>query len=146
MVNNKFILLSALFVVSTAMSSCADASKKKAEQQTAVEVSSECTAAKKYLGTYEGTLPCADCDGNKTTLSILEDGTYELKNEYLGKEYNSYTECGTYYLKDGVIELVTPSSGRKTYYKVLEESVALCDSVGTLNDGELADKYILKKK
>lgn len=145
MVNSKFILSSALLLLATGLSSCTDSTKKKTEQQEVVEVVSE-KIAPQYVGTYEGTLPCADCDGNKTTLVILSDGTYELKNDYIGKEHNSYTECGTYYLKDGVIELVTPSSGRKTYYKVLEESVALCDSVGTLNDGELADKYILKKK
>ncbi len=145
MVRNKFLLLSASMIVAAAMTSCMNSSKKTSEQQDMVPVAQEVSVAKPFIGTYEGTLPCADCDGNKVTLSILEDGTYQLKNVFLGKEDNNSEECGTYKVSDGVIELVTPSSGRKTYYKVQENSVALCDSTGALNEGELADMYVLKK-
>ncbi|MOA32093.1 Lipoprotein NlpE precursor [compost metagenome] len=37
------------------------------------------------MGSYSGTLPCADCEGIKTELFIYLDNTYVLKETYLGK-------------------------------------------------------------
>ena len=100
-----------------------------------------------FYGTYEGTLPCADCEGIKTVLTLNEDTTYDLKSEYLGKENAVFEESGVYNLLAGnVVELVTPSSGNKTYYKIQDGAVALSDASGVLNEGELAEFYILKKK
>lgn len=36
-----------------------------------------------WPGTYEGTFPCADCEGIKMSLKLLQDKTYILKEEYL---------------------------------------------------------------
>ncbi len=145
MAKNKFLLLSASLIVAVGMSACSGSSKKTSEQQETETVVEEVSVVKPFIGTYEGTLPCADCDGNKVTLSILEDGTYQLKNVFLGKEDNNFEECGTYEENNGIIVLVTPSSGNKTYYKVQDNSVVMCDSEGNVNQGELADMYVLKK-
>ncbi len=101
-----------------------------------------------FYGTYEGVLPCADCPGIKTTLTINEDNTYDLKSEYLDKKEGVFEKSGVYNIvhNGAVIELVTPSSGDKTYYKILEKAVALTDTSGVLNEGELAEHYILKRK
>lgn len=141
----KLFLAGAVLV---AMVSCTGAQKKKDAVQQEAPATSEMQAPVAYYGTYEGTLPCADCEGIKTLLTINEDTTYALKSEYLGKKEAIFEESGTYNVLNGdVIELVTPSSGEKTYYKILEGAVALtADSTGTLNDGELAEHYILKKK
>lgn len=102
---------------------------------------------KDYYGTYEGTLPCADCGGIKTTLKINSDTTYDLRSEYLGKKNGIFEESGIYNIVgENIIELVTPSSGDKTYYKVLDGAVALSDSIGTINSGELSEQYILKRQ
>ena len=34
-------------------------------------------------GTYEGTLPAADCPGIKTVLTIKADSTYQLQQDYI---------------------------------------------------------------
>lgn len=100
-----------------------------------------------YYGTYEGTLPCADCEGIKTTLKINDDTTYELRSEYLGKKDGTFEESGVYRIVSGnVIELITPSSGDKTYYKILDGAVAMSDSTGVTAQRALADQYTLKKK
>ena len=45
-----------------------------------------------------------------------------------------------------LLELVTPSSGEKTYYKIKDaQSVILTDSLGNEPEGELAKDYVLKK-
>ena len=103
---------------------------------------------KDCYGTYEGILPCADCGGIKTTLKINSDATYDLRSEYLGEENGIFEESGVYnMIGENIIELVTPSSGAKTYYKVLDDAVVLSDSTEIFNNsGRLAAQYILKRQ
>lgn len=141
-----------LLLVATAtlfLASCSSKESKTTEQEeaTQTEVTEE-VATPAYVGTYEGTLPAADAAGFKTTLTINADMTYQLTQVAEGgKEENKTEESGTYnLLENDVLELITPSTGAKTYYKVLDNSVALAsDATGTLAEGELADKYILNK-
>jgi len=100
-----------------------------------------------FYGTYKGTLPCADCGGIRTTLKINGDTTYELRSEYLDKKDTVFEESGVYRIVSGnVIELTTPSSGERTYYKILDGAVAMSDSTGNTTTGELAAHYVLKKQ
>lgn len=99
-----------------------------------------------FYGTYQGTLPCADCSGIKTTLKINGDTTYELRSEYLDKDDAVFEESGVYrVVGEDVIELVTPSSGDRTYYKIIDGAVVMSDSTGMIDRGELADYYVLKR-
>ncbi|MBR8730388.1 hypothetical protein IX332_001732 [Porphyromonas levii] len=127
--------------------SCESKESNNSEEQAAVETETTEVVAEtpSYVGSYEGTLPCADCSGILTKLTVREDTTYDLSTEYLGKKDAKFEESGVYELNGDLIVLITPSSGEKTYYKILENSVALVDSTGVLNTGELADKYILTK-
>jgi uncharacterized lipoprotein NlpE involved in copper resistance len=45
-----------------------------------------------WAGEYEGTFPCADCEGIKVKLQLNPDKTYELNEEYLGKGANNEFE------------------------------------------------------
>ena len=82
-------------------------------------------------GTYEGTLPAADCPGIKT---VLKDGHDEAS--------------GVLQVLDGsVLMLVRPSSGEHTFYKVKDaKSVVMTDSLGNEPEGEMAKLYVLTKK
>jgi copper homeostasis protein (lipoprotein) len=40
---------------------------------------------KGFAGTFNGTLPCADCPGIDTTISLKPDGTYTVHETYRGK-------------------------------------------------------------
>ncbi|AXT96783.1 copper resistance protein NlpE [Moraxella catarrhalis] len=46
--------------------------------------------------TYTGTLPCADCSGVQTDLTLNSDGTFMMKQDYLGKPNGQVTTQGTY--------------------------------------------------
>lgn len=35
-----------------------------------------------WAGVYQGVLPCADCEGINTTLTLNNDGTFELEQAY----------------------------------------------------------------
>ena len=99
------------------------------------------------FGTYKGTFPCADCGGKDIDLTISEDGTYCLKYQYQDKDERQVEENGTYsIIDDTLVVTVTPSSGEKTYYKYMQGNLVLSDSLGTVNDGELAEHYVLKRK
>ena len=138
---NRFNLLLVATAIITSMSGCTGSQKRTTQQE------KESATMATTTGTYEGTLPCADCSGIRTTLKINSDTTYELRSEYLGRKDGVFEESGIYNIVgENIIELVTPSSGEKTFYKILDGSVALSDSLGTLNGSELAEHYILKRQ
>lgn len=99
-------------------------------------------------GTYEGTLPAADCPGIKTVLTIKADSTYHLQQDYIDKKNGHDEASGVFKVLDGkVLMLVRPSSGEQTYYKVKDNSsIVMTDSLGVEPEGETAKLYVLKKK
>lgn len=99
-------------------------------------------------GTYEGTLPAADCPGIKTVLTIKADSTYQLQQDYIDKKNGHDEASGVFKVLDGkVLMLVRPSSGEQTYYKVKDNnSIIMTDSLGVEPEGETAKLYVLKKK
>ena len=99
-------------------------------------------------GTYEGTLPAADCPGIKTVLTIKADSTYHLQQDYIDKKNGHDEASGVFKVLDGKrLMLVRPSSGEQTYYKVKDNnSIVMTDSLGVEPEGETAKLYVLKKK
>ena len=99
-------------------------------------------------GTYEGTLPAADCPGIKTVLTIKADSTYQLQQDYIDKKNGHDEASGVFKVLNGkVLMLVRPSSGEQTYYKVKDNnSIVMTDSLGVEPEGETAKLYVLKKK
>lgn len=99
-------------------------------------------------GTYEGTLPAADCPGIKTVLTIKADSTYQLQQDYIDKKNGHDEASGVFKVLDGKrLMLVRPSSGEQTYYKVKDNnSIIMTDSLGVEPEGETAKLYVLKKK
>ena len=99
-------------------------------------------------GTYEGTLPAADCPGIKTVLTINADSTYELKQDYIDRPDSHDEASGVLQVLDGsVLMLVRPSSGDHTFYKVKDAgSIVMTDSLGNEPEGEMAKLYVLKVK
>lgn len=99
-------------------------------------------------GTYEGTLPAADCPGIKTVLTIKADSTYQLQQDYIDKKNGHDEASGVFKVLDGKrLMLIRPSSGEQTYYKVKDNnSIVMTDSLGVEPEGETAKLYVLKKK
>ena len=99
-------------------------------------------------GTYEGTLPAADCPGIKTVLTIKADSTYQLQQDYIDKKNGHDEASGVFKVLDGKrLMFVRPSSGEQTYYKVKDNnSIVMTDSLGVEPEGETAKLYVLKKK
>lgn len=99
-------------------------------------------------GTYEGTLPAADCPGIKTVLIINADSTYQLQQDYIDRKDGHDEASGVLQVLNGnVMMLVRPSSGEHTFYKVKDsKSIVMTDSLGNEPEGETAKLYVLTKK
>ena len=68
-----------------------------------------------WAGTYRGVVPCADCPGIATTLTINLDQSYVLQTRYLGKEDagKRYHGSFTWSTDGGIIALAGHVDGYK---------------------------------
>lgn len=109
--------------------------------------SAEATPAS-YAGTYEGTIPAADGPGLVTTLTLNADKTYGLTQKSADDSTTVDEASGVFEQgENGVIALVRPSGGERTFFKVRDaQSVVMTDSAGNEAKGETADFYVLTKK
>lgn len=99
-----------------------------------------------WVGTYEGVLPCADCEGIKTTLTINKDETFTLSQEYLNKNFKLEDKGKLEWSKDGGSIKITTKENGNFNYKVGENKLFSLDQEGKEITGSLADKYVLIKK
>ena len=97
-----------------------------------------------YLGTYEGTLPAADCPGIQTTLTLDPDGTYKVHLKYIDRD-SEFDEKGAFTVKGNLLTLIPSDGGQPEYYKVEENRVRRLDAEKQPVTGPLAENYILQK-
>ncbi|KGN69600.1 copper resistance protein NlpE [Porphyromonas sp. COT-108 OH1349] len=136
------IVLSAIFLVG-----CNNKSGNETATETTVEWSiSEEAMAEVLKGTFEGVIPCADCEGIRMSL-ILSGEEFSLTMEYMGEENSTFQESGKFTLLENrrTIELSSPETETR-YFNVYEDRAVLCDSNGVETEGELAQNYVLIKK
>ncbi|MBL7962855.1 MAG: copper resistance protein NlpE N-terminal domain-containing protein [Flavobacteriales bacterium] len=99
-----------------------------------------------WAGTYSGTVPCADCEGIATQLTLNTDGTYTLRTAYLGKNTGPFVQEGSFTWKDDGNHIVLQGNeGRPGIYQVGEERLIQRDLEGKPITGDLADRYVLNK-
>ena len=99
-----------------------------------------------YEGIYFGTLPCADCDGIKTTVYINEKNTYKMVSVYTGKG-EKQEETGSYaWDKTGsIIKLKSNKNSEVSQFFVGENTLTKLDQQGNKITGNLAAHYMLTK-
>ena len=100
-----------------------------------------------WIGTYNGTLPCADCEGISTTLILNEDFTYKLLTIYLGKSDQAFESNGNFvWNNEGTtITLFDESNESKQQYEVAGNRLFHLDINGTRINSNFASMYILLK-
>lgn len=99
------------------------------------------------LGTYKAILPCADCEGIETEITLLKDETYTKKTKYVGKDEKVYEEMGDYTWKeDGNTLILEGINSEPMEYMVKENSLMQMDMQGNKITGDLSEKYILEKQ
>ncbi|KMQ69169.1 lipoprotein [Chryseobacterium sp. FH2] len=98
-----------------------------------------------WYGTYEAVVPCADCPGIKTVLTLNKDKTFTISEEYLERKSKS-EDKGTFEW-DATGSVVTLHGKSAKYkYKVGENKITQLDLSGQPIDGPNKDLYVFKKK
>lgn len=105
-----------------------------------------------WPGIYFGTLPCADCEGIETTITIGEDGSYTKKMEYLTNKDGEkvFTDEGMIQWDELGADITLISSldvsDTPEMYKVGENRLFALDINGERITGDLEEFYILEKQ
>lgn len=97
-----------------------------------------------WSGTYEGELPCADCEGIKTILTINEDNTYVMKETYLGKDNVPKESKGTFNWDEKGQKIIFSDDERPPYF-VGENTLTQLDEKGNKIIGDMQSLYIMNK-
>lgn len=100
-----------------------------------------------YTGRYEGIVPCADCEGIETVLTLVDTTNFVLETKYLGKPSNDIHKVEGMYNwseKNNVIRL-NGITDRPNLFFVAENKLIQLDMEGQRISGDLATKYELAK-
>lgn len=143
----------ALFILTLAFTSCQNnertntvtSSNTITDTATLVDMHTS-QIALDWSGTYEGTLPCADCPGIKATIELKNDNTFTQHFDYLDRDAK-FTETGKieWHQNGNSITLVSDDGGRQQF-KVREGSLLMLSADGEENTGDLAEHYVLTKR
>lgn len=99
-----------------------------------------------WQGTYIGTTPCADCEGIRTTVTLMQDGTFMRDLIYVGKSGDPMHDTGSFSWNDvGSAITLAPGSQSSQQYQVAENRLVHLDRSGNRIAGALADRYVLEK-
>lgn len=134
-----FYVLSAGILL-TSLTACSSSNKK--EEATVQQTQEEVTAE----GIYSTTLPCADCPGIESVITLNADNTFSLVNTYQGEENATKEYEGTYKTNGNAITLEGLNAAEMpTQYKLANGKLVQLDLEGKEITGENASKYAYGK-
>ncbi|EGQ9177077.1 copper resistance protein NlpE [Vibrio alginolyticus] len=115
-------------------------------EETFVDSEHNALSALDWNGTYKGTLPCADCAGIDMTITLNQDGTYVLEENYQDKEDGQSKSEGQFtWDANGSIVTLTNEDAPNQYF-VGENVLMKLDMNGEKVTGDLAPLYNLTKQ
>lgn len=95
-------------------------------------------------GIYKGLLPCADCPGITTELTLNMDGTYVLSSQAENKDKTPYVYKGAFAWDESGSIVTLDAEGDHLKFKVQEGCLKMLDKFGEPKQGK--GNYILGKK
>lgn len=98
-----------------------------------------------WFGTYEGVLPCADCEGIKTTIVLNPDETFTYTAEYINKDFTEESQGNIMWHDNGSVIHLKDDENVDIRLKVIENALIHLDQEGNEIDGALKDHYQLNK-
>lgn len=141
--NFLFLLVFAFFVACNGGSGGGNATDSNALPPASSPGTDILSPASKVTGSYQGTLPCADCPGIDYQISLYDDNHYKELMVYRDRnEGKAFIDTGSWKMEnDSVIQLV-----RRQPQRFLFEDGKLfsLDQEGQRITGALADNYILR--
>lgn len=98
-----------------------------------------------WAGSYEGVLPCADCPGIRTRVTLSDNGRYEKQTQYLDRQPQPEVVAGTFSWESDGSTIRLDASGDSQRYFVGENQVTMLYRDGTRPTGPLAPHYVLRR-
>lgn len=99
-----------------------------------------------WVGTYEGILPCSNCAGIKTTVTLNKDESIKITTQYLKQNKKFENEGYIKWTADNNALYLDTKDKNRFFYKVGENKLIVLSEEGEEMKGPLADKYVLIKK
>ena len=133
----------AIIIASISIIACKTPTKKQDPHHFKTSIMDE-NSSKNSLdweGTYKGTIPCADCNGIETKITIRKDSTYNKQIKYLGKIDNVIVKNGTYKWNEQGSSVIIDSVS----YMIGKNTLIQLNIQKEIIDGSLATKYVLSK-
>ncbi|MHA7816940.1 MAG: copper resistance protein NlpE N-terminal domain-containing protein [Pseudohaliea sp.] len=96
-------------------------------------------------GTYRGILPCADCPGIETVITLTADGTYLRAVRFLEREDGYRRDQGEFEWNAAGSAVTLGDGEGSQRYQVGEDRLFFLDRRGQRIAGELAENYVLVK-
>ncbi|WP_028771479.1 copper resistance protein NlpE [Shewanella waksmanii] len=98
-----------------------------------------------WNGTYQGTLPCASCEGIATTVQLNRDNSFTMSSQYLGEGDKVFSSEGKLFWlgRGNIIRLGEGES--QPLFLVGENQLFMLDRQGNRITGALAEHYRLEK-
>ncbi len=99
---------------------------------------------------YSGTLPCADCAGIETEITLKSDFTYSVHTIYNGRKANGpgsneFNETGKWMLHGTDMVHLSDRKDAPNMFMRTDSTLTQLDMNGKKIEGKLADKYNLRK-
>jgi hypothetical protein len=101
-----------------------------------------------FHGVFYGYLPCKDCDGIKTTLSLKQNNNYLLVTQPAKESSKEFYEKGKYSWNDenNIVVLTSRNESSVRQYIIKDEgTLILLNSDGTQMSRDQAENYTLRR-
>jgi uncharacterized lipoprotein NlpE involved in copper resistance len=92
-----------------------------------------------WAGTYEGVLPCADCRGTKTSLTLNSDGSYQLVTQALGSQHAEKSVSGVFRWQPSGNAITLDERGGRQQFSVGEGRLTLLQPEGGASQSPAAN-------
>lgn len=126
----QVVVAAAVVAVLAACGSKDSAAGRAPDSVVTIDPNPTVTVASIAPATYAGTLPCADCQGIVTTLTLWPDTVYRLREVYEGKGGQPFVSMGRWRVDARTLSLETDSGMPRLYSRVGDDTLRLLDLQG----------------
>lgn len=97
------------------------------------------------VGTWVGTIPCADCPGIDYKLDLNPDSTYRERLVYQGRSATPFVQSGTWSVESGQVKLNKQGTGNNQFM-IEGENLVMLDGEGNRIESTHAEAFRLRRQ
>ena len=145
----KIVFILSVVCLLFGLNSCKSRGKQQADTDIYVQLATgdNSRTSIDWAGIYFGVVPCADCPGIETRITLNKDETYHISWKYQDRGGEMFQNSGKFRWDDsgGIITLDLDKDKFPNQYRVGENRLFQLDRDGNRITGDLATNYILPK-